>query len=199
MLKQTDFYKVHAKAHHSAATKKEVSPASSLPTIGHNSVSNLKESNSQLEEVPNKERYCSMGSQGQEVIVGNIINHAGNKPHQHGKLFTKTSKIERKSSFKHQPEAEGVKTTNVRQIPNPQFITELNQGFSKSKSQHFGGKETTPIQGLQNTLENSQRMVFNAIRKGPSFAGMSDIATPNGVHDLAKATVQPSHRILTKG
>jgi len=38
-------------------------------------------------------------------------------------------------------------------------------------------------------------MVLNAIRKGPSFAGMSEIATPQGTNESGK----PNHRMLTKG
>ena len=76
-------------------------------------------------------------------------------------------------------------STNVRQIttstnagPAPILTIDNNSqnpGFSKNKSQYFGGKIMTQSQAIppSNTNPiNSQRMVLNAIRKGPSFAGM---------------------------
>ena len=71
-----------------------------------------------------------------------------------------------------------------------------------NKSQFFGGTSQkvsqTPLT-VNTKVLNSQRLVINAIRKKPSFAGMSNIVTPNGVEEASKvATAQNSHRILTK-
>ena len=76
---------------------------------------------------------------------------------------------------------------------------ELVPGMTKNKSQYFGGKITTPGQlgSSHNLTLNAQRLI---LRKGPSFAGMSQIATPSaGDESMMKATVQSSHRVLTKG
>lgn len=71
-----------------------------------------------------------------------------------------------------------------------------------NKSQFFGGTSTnssqTPLQ-VNTKVLNSQRLVINAVRKKPSFAGMSNIVTPQGVDEASKvATAQNSHRILAK-
>ena len=106
-------------------------------------------------------------------------------------MFTKASKLERKQDRVKNAEANSKQASNARQISinaGNGFVQELNQGFSKNKSQYFGGKLTAPNQTLQTNLLHSQRMVLNAIRKGPSFAGMSEIATPQGAQESGKVT-----------